>query len=158
MPHQSPITNPPITNHQSTNHQSPITNQKSPIKKIVTKHLETGQLGETAAAEFLEQQGWRIAERNWRSGRYEVDIIAWSDEEILVFVEVKTRSGEGSGFGGPEEAVDAKKQDMLVRAAGVYMESIDYEWEIRFDVVAVILQHGKVMEIRHIEDVFFPTP
>ncbi len=122
----------------------------------MAKHLETGQLGEIAAAEFLEQKGWRIAERNWRSGRAEVDLIAWSEEEILVFVEVKTRTGEGSGYGGPEESVDAKKQDMLVRAAGAYMESIDYNWEIRFDVVAVILKHGKVLEIRHVEDVFFP--
>jgi len=122
----------------------------------MAKHLETGQLGETAAAEFLEQQGWRIAERNWRSGRGEVDIIAWSEEEILVFVEVKTRSGEGAGYGSPEESIDAKKQDQLVRAAGAYMESIDYNWEIRFDVVAVILKEGKVLEIRHVEDAFFP--
>ncbi len=122
----------------------------------MAKHLETGQLGETAAAEFLEQQGWRIVERNWRSGRGEVDIIAWSEEEILVFVEVKTRSGEGNGYGSPEESIDAKKQDQLVRAAGAYMESIDYNWEIRFDVVAVILKEGKVLEIRHVEDAFFP--
>jgi len=122
----------------------------------MAKHLESGQLGESAAAEFLEKKGWRIVERNWRSGRSEVDIIAWDDEEILVFVEVKTRTGENSGFGSPEEFVDAKKQYMLARAAGIYMESIDYEWEIRFDVVAVILAIGKVMEIRHIEDAFFP--
>ncbi len=122
----------------------------------MAKHLETGALGETAAAEFLEQQGWRIVERNWRSGRGEVDIIAWSEEEILVFVEVKTRSGESSGYGSPEESVDAKKQDQILRAAGSYMESIDYEWEIRFDVVAVILKEGKVLEIRHVEDAFFP--
>ncbi|MDO8367573.1 MAG: YraN family protein [Saprospiraceae bacterium] len=122
----------------------------------LAKHNETGQLGETAAAEFLEQKGWRIVERNWRSGRAEVDIIAWTPEKILVFIEVKTRAGEASGFGGPEQAVDAKKQDMLARAAGVYMESIDYEWEIRFDVIAVMLKHGKVLEIRHVEDAFFP--
>ncbi len=123
----------------------------------MSKHLETGTQGESAAAEFLEQKGWRIAARNWRMGRWEIDIIAWTKEEILVFVEVKTRAGEGAGFGGPEAAVDAKKQQMLLRAAGTYMESIDYEWEIRFDVVAVILKHGKVLEIRHVEDVFFPA-
>ncbi len=120
------------------------------------QHLETGKLGENAAAEFLEKQGWRIVERNWRSGRYEVDIIAWTTEEILVFVEVKTRSGDNFGYGSPEASIDAKKQDMLSRAAGIYMESIDYEWEIRFDVVAVLLKNGKVLEIRHLEDSFFP--
>jgi Holliday junction resolvase-like predicted endonuclease len=35
------------------------------------------------------------------------------------------------------------------------MESIDYDWEIRFDVVAVILKRDKVLEIRHLEDAFF---
>ena len=122
----------------------------------MTKHLVTGQYGETIAAEFLVEKGWRIAARNWRAGRSEIDIIAWTDEEILVFVEVKTRTGEGQGYGGPEEAVDAKKQDQMIRAAGAYMESIDYGWEIRFDVVAVILGNGRVSEIRHVEDAFFP--
>ncbi|MFN0033909.1 MAG: YraN family protein [Saprospiraceae bacterium] len=122
----------------------------------MAKHLETGILGESAAVEFLEKKGWRIAERNWRAGRGEIDIIAWANEKLLVFVEVKTRAGEGSGFGSPEEAVDAKKQNLLARAAGAYMEAIGYDWEIRFDTVAVILRHGKVMEIRHVEDAFFP--
>lgn len=120
----------------------------------MAKHLETGQSGEAAAADYLLQKGWRIAARNWRLGRYEVDIIGWTPENILVFVEVKTRSGQG--FGGPEEAVTAHKQAMLLRAAGEYMQSIDYEWEIRFDVVAVILKQGKVLEVRHVEDAFFP--
>jgi putative endonuclease len=118
------------------------------------RHLETGALGEAAAADLLEQKGWRIAERNWRSGRCEVDIIAWAKDDLLVFVEVKTRSSEG--FGGPEGAIDARKQNMLARAAGIYMESIGYEWEIRFDTVAVVLYKGAIAEIRHIEDVFFP--
>jgi putative endonuclease len=122
----------------------------------MSKHLETGKQGEAAAAEFLEQKGWRIVERNWRSGRAEIDIIAWATDTLLVFVEVKTRSGVNSGFGGPEESVDAQKQNLLLRGAGVYMESIDYDWEIRFDVVAVILRDGKVLEISHIEDAFFP--
>ncbi len=119
----------------------------------MAKHLETGQQGENAALVFLEQKGWRIAERNWHAGRGEIDIIAWANDKLLVFVEVKTRSGEG--FGGPEAAIDAKKQKLLVRTAGCYMESIGYDWEIRFDVIAVILRPGKAMEIRHIEDAFF---
>lgn len=122
----------------------------------MSKHLETGQVGENAAADFLEQKGWRIVERNWRAGRGEIDLIAWAGERLLVFVEVKTRTGESAGFGGPEQAIDAKKQDMLQRAAGAYMESIEYDWEIRFDTVAVVLRQGKVLEIRHVEDAFFP--
>jgi len=117
-------------------------------------HIETGRLGEAAAVTYLEGKGWRVAERNWRAGRGEVDIIAWAHEQLLVFVEVKARSGDG--FGGPEDAVNAKKQDLLARTAGLYMEHIGYDWEIRFDIVAVLMRGDVVREIRHVEDAFFP--
>lgn len=117
-------------------------------------HLDTGKRGESIAAEFLQRKGWRIAERNWRAGRGEIDLVAWAHERLLVFVEVKTRAGDG--FGGPEEAVNARKQDLLARTAGLYMEHIGYDWEIRFDIVAVLLRGDKVLEIRHVEDAFFP--
>lgn len=117
-------------------------------------HLDTGKRGEQIATEFLEGKGWRVAERNWRAGRGEIDLIAWAHDRLLVFVEVKTRSGDG--FGGPEEAVNDKKQDLLARTAGAYMEQIGYDWEIRFDIVAVLLRGEKVLEIRHVEDAFFP--
>ena len=117
-------------------------------------HLETGRLGEAAALKYLEQKGWKIAACNWRSGRCEIDIVAWENPALLVFVEVKTRAGEA--FGGPEGAIDYRKQQQLLRAAGLYMESIGYEWEIRFDVIAVIMRAGEALEIRHVEDAFFP--
>jgi len=117
-------------------------------------HLETARKGESAAAAFLEEKGYRIEARNVRTGRGEIDLVAWSPEGHLIFVEVKTRSGDG--FGGPESAIDKKKEDTIARAAGAYMERIQYEWIIRFDVVAVLLQDDQVKHIRHIEDAFFP--
>jgi putative endonuclease len=120
-----------------------------------TDHLETGRQGEAIAVQHLEAQGYRIAARNFRAGKGEIDIIAWTaDGSTLVFVEVKTRSGDG--FGGPEEAVNKHKQRIMVRTAGEYMESIGYEWEVRFDIIAVILQNGRLLTVRHIEDAFFP--
>ncbi|HMX40340.1 MAG TPA: YraN family protein [Saprospiraceae bacterium] len=116
--------------------------------------MHTGRIGETAAVRFLAEKGWRVVERNWRAGRGEVDIIAWAHDKLLVFVEVKTRSGDG--FGGPEEAVDEKKQARMARTAGLYMEQIGYEWEIRFDIVAVLMHKDQVSQIRHVEDAFFP--
>ncbi len=118
-------------------------------------HLETGRRGEAIAVEYLLQKGYRVAALNFRSGRGEIDIIAWEHDRLLVFVEVKTRASEG--FGGPEGAVGAKKQNMMARTAGIYMEQIDYDWEIRFDIVAVLLKNDQVLEIRHVEDAFFPT-
>jgi len=120
-----------------------------------TTHLDTGRLGEDIAAEYLAKKGYRIAVRNFRAGKGEIDLIAWTAEgDQLVFVEVKTRSGDG--YGGPEEAVNKRKQRVMVRTAGEYMESIHYEWEIRFDIIAVILQNGRLLTIRHLEDAFFP--
>ncbi len=116
---------------------------------------EIGRRGESIAVEFLENKGYRVVALNFRAGRGEIDIIAWANERLLVFVEVKTRSGDG--FGGPEDAVGLKKQDLLARTAGIYMEQIDYDWEIRFDIIAILMKNEQVLEIRHIEDAFFPT-
>ncbi|MEO6038420.1 MAG: YraN family protein [Saprospiraceae bacterium] len=119
----------------------------------MAKHTETGKRGEALAAEYLAQKGWRLVEYNYRSGRGEIDIIAWAHDKLLVFVEVKTRSGDG--FGGPEDAVNLRKQDLLARTAGRYMEQIGYDWEIRFDIIAIIMRGDFVLEIRHVEDAFF---
>jgi len=116
---------------------------------------DIGEIGEQIAADFLTKKGYRIVERNYRAGRGEIDIIAWVHDRLLVFVEVKTRNSEL--FGGPEGAVTAAKQNRLLRTAGFYMESIGYDWEIRFDVIAVMFDHGALRELRHIEDAFFPT-
>ncbi len=118
-------------------------------------HIEKGKIGEDLCAAYLEKKGWRIAERNWCAGRGEIDIIAWAAENLLVFIEVKTRSSDN--FGGPERGITAHKRKKLAKTAGLYMESIGYEWEIRFDVVAVILRHGKLIDFRHVEDAFFPS-
>ncbi len=117
-------------------------------------HLDTGQQGETFAASFIEKKGYRIVARNFRSGKGEIDLIAWAPEGALVFIEVKTRALDG--FGGPEESVDKKKQDMIARTAGSYMEEIGHEGEIRFDIISVLLRGGQVKDIRHAEDAFFP--
>lgn len=117
-------------------------------------NVEIGRRGEAVALEYLQQKGYRMEALNFRAGRGEIDIIVWAHDRLLVFVEVKARAGEG--FGGPEQAVGPKKQELLARTAGIYMEKIDYDWEIRFDIVAILMKGDQVLEIRHIEDAFFP--
>ena len=51
--------------------------------------------------------------------------------------------------------MDQRKRRLLTQTAGVYMESIGYAWEIRFDVIAVVLRAGAVAALRHYEDAFF---
>ena len=96
-----------------------------------------GDQSEGKACRFLKERGYRILARNWRTRMG--DIIA-REEGILVFVEVKARSG--SGFGGPEAAVDSAKQRRIISAALSFMEVTHCELPMRFDVVAI--RPGKV--------------
>src|SRR2546422_8060575 len=73
-----------------------------------------GEEGERAAARFLEARGYRILERNYRTRRGEIDLIA-EDGRILVFVEVKVRLDDR--FGGPAAAITRAKQARIARLA-----------------------------------------
>ncbi|MCB0572129.1 MAG: YraN family protein [Phaeodactylibacter sp.] len=114
---------------------------------------EIGKTGEELARRFLEGEGYRILETNWRYSRAEVDLIAM-DGQALVFVEVKTRSTDA--FGRPEEFVSLKKQRLMAMAAGAYMEAIGHYWEVRFDVVSILYRSEADYELRHLKDAFFP--
>lgn len=116
--------------------------------------LETGKLGEQAAANFLENKGWKIAARNYRAGKGEIDLIAWKNERVLVFVEVKTRGD--NLFSAPQDAVDRKKREHIARTAGAFMQKIQHEGAVRFDIISVLLRDGELRDIQHIEDAFFP--
>ena len=91
--------------------------------------------GEALAAWFLRFKGYRVEARNWRCPQGELDIVCW-DGETLVFVEVKTRSSAAAG--DPEDAVDRRKQQRLVRLALVYLAGLGREAPpCRFDVIAI---------------------
>jgi putative endonuclease len=115
-------------------------------------HLITGKQGEDAAAQYLLLQGYRILEKNWRFEKAEIDLIA-TIENLLVFIEVKTRNNEN--FGYPEDAVKPKKQALIAKAADAYIELNHYRGEVRFDIVSVI-KNGHSEKIYHISDAFFP--
>ncbi len=102
-----------------------------------------GEKGEDAACRFLKTRGYQIVARNWRARVGEIDIIA-RDGDVLVFVEVKARSGDG--FGGPEAAVHPGKQRRLIRTAMAFMASTQCDLPMRFDVVAML--PGKVRLLR----------
>jgi putative endonuclease len=91
-------------------------------------------------------------ETNWRSGRFEIDIIA-KIKSTLVFVEVKTRSAEYHDF--PESSVDRHKQKSMIKAASDYIEKQQHPGPIRFDIVSIILIPN-VQKLIHFRDAFFP--
>lgn len=119
----------------------------------MAKHLEIGKLGEDYAHKFLVKKGYKILERNWRHKKAEIDIIAM-DKDILVFVEVKTRSSDL--WGEPAAFVTKKKMQLMSNAMNIYMEKIDHDWEIRFDIIAIVLHQNKPYDLQHFEDAFFP--
>jgi len=117
----------------------------------MAKHNELGELGEDLAVEELEKNGYEIVERNWRYKKAEIDIIARKNE-VLAIVEVKTRSSDY--FGDPQDFVNTKKIKMLVEAVNEYVNSKDLEVEVRFDIMAIIINENK-LTLEHLEDAFF---
>ena len=116
----------------------------------MAKHNEIGIKGEQLAVEFLQNLNYEIVDTNWRFKKFEVDIIAINNNEI-VFVEVKTRST--SIFGDPEESVTIKKQKHLIEGADYYINDNEIDLECRFDVITIILN---TKEIKHIVSAFYP--
>lgn len=112
-----------------------------------------GQAAEQLASEYLISQGYTIRERNWRpkGTHLEVDIITQADD-VIVFVEVKARTRDDVD---PAEAVDRKKVMRLVRAADIYLRSLPYDFEYRFDIITVSGSFTSY-ELDHIQDAFLP--
>lgn len=111
-----------------------------------------GGSGEDIAAAFLQGLGYVILTRNYRKRFGEIDIVA-EEGDTLVFVEVKTRSS--GAFGSPLEAVDARKQRRMARAALDYLSRRKLHGRAaRFDVVAVLLQPQGRPRIEHVRNAF----
>ena len=113
-------------------------------------HNELGKWGEELAAEFVEEPGYEILERDWKSGHHDLDIIA-KDGGSLVIIEVKTRRNRL--FGSPEEAIDYKKRLSLLSAINHYVKSHHVKSPVRFDVISIVGTIGSTPEIDHIKDV-----
>lgn len=115
------------------------------------RNQQLGALGEDLAAEFLESVGMTVLERNWRCRYGELDLIA-RDGAVLVFVEVKTRTG--FGYGSPAEAVTPAKADRIRRLAGLWLTEQQTRWRrIRVDVVTVLVADGNAPMITHLKQV-----
>ena len=112
-----------------------------------------GVRGEEMAADWLRQHGYTIRNRNWRSGRTEIDIIA-ETSEYIVFVEVKTRSADYQV--SPADAVNVPKQRTIIFAASNYIDQYNLNKEARFDIITIII-NGSDREIDHIENAYYPT-
>ena len=93
-----------------------------------------GKKGERLAVAHLQDQGYTILERNYKTPFGEADIIAIDGDEI-VFVEVKARTG--ASYGSPKESVGATKQRRYYKIAQFYGLKTGEEPNARFDVAEV---------------------
>ena len=118
----------------------------------MAEHNETGKAGEELAVKYLLENGYDILQRNWRFGRYEIDIIA-QKKNILSIVEVKTRTGDF--FGDPEEGVTKKKERFLADSADEYILQKQLDVDVRYDIISIVFNRGKY-DLKMIEDAFYP--
>jgi putative endonuclease len=95
-------------------------------------HNDTGNWGEAKAAAFLLEKGFEIVEKNFRNRHQEIDLIVRKDK-MLVFVEVKRG---------------------VMKAAENYIFDNDWHFDVRFDIISILIFTNGKTEIRHIEDAF----
>lgn len=127
-----------------------------------TSNKSTGDFGEARAVAYLRRRGYIVMERNYRTGHYEIDIIARRWNEIA-FVEVKTRTYEINGIDlapPPGNAVKRDKQYFTRRAAQQYLFEHPTRRKPRMDVIEVWLlkqensKRPKVYKIRHLKGAY----
>lgn len=109
-----------------------------------------GAIGENRAARFLEENGYSVVARNYRTNAGEVDIIA-REKNVLVFVEVKR--WKKIGMENLEYAINAVKKRRIIETSRQYMyENPEYgDFSVRYDVVLV---YGNENRILHIDNAF----
>lgn len=119
--------------------------------KTTRARKNLGDAGERIAALFLEQRGYQIIARNFRTRAGEIDLIG-EDTDGLAFIEVRTRRGDT--MGAPEESLTSRKRQRLLQVAQEFLAAhAEYEnhaW--RIDLVAIELDRaGKVARMEVIK-------
>ena len=113
-----------------------------------------GRWGESLAAAWLRERGWRVVAAGWRCRFGEIDLVAESDKYII-FTEVKLR--KSAAFAPARAFVDRGKQERLRTAAQLYLQEHPTDLQPRFGVAEVYAPEGmdtKRPEIFYIEDAF----
>lgn len=117
----------------------------------MASHLEVGKEGEKLAEAFLAAKGYTMLHRNWRYGKYEIDLIA-TKNDMLRFIEVKYRTGNPVGH--PEDAVTRKKLKAVLQAIEQYLYLHPQYNDFRLDIIAITRQSEEEIAYFLIEDVY----
>ena len=124
------------------------------------KKINLGARGEHLAKRWLRKRGFKILATNYRCPSGEADLIALdrstlkeTGSETIVIVEVKTRSNDSHT--APQSAVDADKRRRLQKIANYYLATHDAaDFNLRFDIIAVVVPPGGKAEVTHIPGAF----
>lgn len=108
-----------------------------------------GAQAEQVAAQYLQQHGLKLLQRNYRCRYGEIDLICQHDD-TLVFVEVRLRSN--AAFGGAGASIDARKQAKLLHSAQHYLSTLPRTPPCRFD--AILLQAPDIHSIEWVKNAF----
>ncbi len=109
---------------------------------------EKGRAGEQSAVFFLQRKGFSVLDRNFRTKKGEIDIIAAKDGE-LSFIEVK--AWRSAGYDSLEKAIDEKKQQRIIYASKVYLMGIAEEKysALHYDIVFIDISTGVIDYIQN---------
>ena len=129
--------------------------QPLPQPKKKAPHLVLGEEGEDIAADHLRAIGYTIRQRNARQGHDEIDIIAWDPEDqVLVFVEVKTRTEKTREGFHPDQTATEDKRVKLRRAVRRWVANHQYDGGYRIDLICV---HGGSVK-NHFKELNWDVP
>ncbi len=116
---------------------------------MTRRRTALGRQGEDIAAQWWEDRGARVLERNWRHGRLgEIDLVVASGPRLVV-CEVKTRST--AAFGEPIEMVALPQRRRLRQLTAAWLQAHPGRWgEVRIDVLGVLAPPGGPITVQHV--------
>lgn len=122
------------------------------MELIMVNNIDKGKTGEKIAKNYLINKGYTIIEINYKNKIGEIDIIAMHND-ILVFIEVKTRTSYKYGYAF--EAVDIRKQRKIINTSLAYIKYKNHHnIQFRYDIMEIYLTNN--LKINHIENAFCP--
>jgi len=123
----------------------------------MSQHNEVGKIGEDLARVYLEKQGYKILEQNYKTKYAEIDLIAEKSKGFftgkdLVFVEVRTKIGEN--FGSPEDTLDKRKLYKVLHNVLAYSTFKKWDGPARIDAICIVLNPNRtVLRLTHHENI-----
>lgn len=123
----------------------------------MAEHNYVGKIGENLAREFLEKQGYKIIEQNYKTKYAEIDLVTekparFFGKSRLVFIEVRTKIGEN--FGAPEDTLNRNKLRKVLKNALAYSAFKKWQGPSRIDAICIVLKPDyTVSRLTHHENI-----